>query len=133
MKKLSLTLLLFPALAFAQEDWEYVGSASDKSTYYIKNVEKKSYGDLVLFWNKTVLPDKYVKTKKGNVVKKGGYTMIKYEGDCSDETLKTLMIALYDSNGNIKNSNSGPYISEPVIPDSMGKALLSNACDKFRE
>lgn len=78
------------------------------------------------------MPNKAIKTKKGTVNKKGGYNVVKYEADCDEKTLKMLMFASYESNGNPKDTDSGPFFAEPVIPDTMGEILLESSCNKFK-
>lgn len=129
MKKILLPILLFPAVALAQDDWEYVAENSDSEPYFIRAVEKKSYGNKVTFWIKRVNADKNVKTKKGTIKKKGGHVIAKWECDCTEETIETKMIATYDNNGKIINSDSGPFFAEPAIPDTVGYKLLKTACN----
>lgn len=128
MKKKLFILLLYPVFSFAQEDWEYVGSSTDESSFYIKNIQKQDYGNRVEFWNKVILPNKVVKTKKGSITKKGDQYLTKYEADCRNKSMKKIMIVLYDGKGETKDTDTGPFFYEPVIPDSMGESLLLSAC-----
>lgn len=64
MKKLLLLLIFFPLLSFAQEEWEYVGSSTDKSEFYIKDAEKKVTEIEFCFGAKQFCQIKQLKQKK---------------------------------------------------------------------
>lgn len=131
MKKLLLLLLLFPAMTFAQEEWQYEGQSTSKEKYFIRDIEKKSYGSKLTMWVKRQEIDKVLKTKKGNVTKAGGYVISKWECDCTEKTVETKISVYYDSKGNVKETDSGPFFAEPVVPDSVGEHLLIVACEKI--
>lgn len=131
MKKLIFLLLLLPGVAFAQSDWEYATESSGNEVYYIKDVEKKAYGNKITFWIKKQNADKIVKTKKGSLRKAGDLVLAKWEGDCTEKTIETKMIVIYDNKGNSKGSDSGPFFAEPVVPDSIGESMLNLACKKI--
>lgn len=72
-----------------------------------------------------------VETEKGSVIKKGGYDVVKFEADCTEKTLKMILFVAYDSTGNLKGKDTGPFFAEPVIPDTMSETLLESACNKI--
>lgn len=132
MKNL-LLLLFLPSIFFAQSDWEYVGESSSKDLFYFKDVEKKSYSDKITFWVKIQKPVTIVKTKKGSIKKAGNYIISKWEADCKEETIETKIYAVYNTNGSVKETSTGPFSPEPVLPDSIGESVFLTACNRLEE
>lgn len=131
MKKLLFTLLMFPVLSFAQDEWEYFGETMENNKYYVRDIEKGKYSSTLTFWVKIKHPDKTIKSKKGIIKKSGNYTMAKWLADCKEKTLETKMMVIYNNSGKVIESSTGPFFEEPVIPDSVGETVLEGVCFKY--
>lgn len=129
MKKLLFILLVCPVFSFAQEEWEHVGTSSNDTKYYIRDVSLKTNSDIIRLWVKAVQSDKSI--KRDNNQKPGDYTLSKWEIDCDEETTLTKIMVFYNREGELKNSSTGPFEESPVIPDTMGEKVLKYACNKF--
>ncbi|MFY1047216.1 surface-adhesin E family protein [Chryseobacterium sp. GP-SGM7] len=129
MKKLLFILLLCPVVLFAQEDWEFVGTSANDTQYFIRDVSAKTNSTKIKFWVKSVQSDK--DSKRQNNQKPGDYSLSKWEGDCDEETTQTKIMVIYNRDGEVKSSSTGPFEETPIIPDTMGEKVLKAACNKF--
>ncbi len=132
MKKLLLLLLFFPTVGFAQEDWEHVGTSTKQDEFYIRRVAKKDNHGKITFWIKMQKPEKIEKSE-ASVFKSGDYSVTKYEGNCSEMTLRILGGVLYSKKGDSKVTLEENYDSDIVMPDSIAETLLDAACKKSIE
>lgn len=132
MKKLLLLLLLSPTFAFAQEDWEYVGTSTKQDEFYIRRVAKKDNYGKITFWIKMQKPEKIEKSES-SVYKSGDYSVTKYEGNCSEMTLRILGGILYNKKGDSKVTLVENYDSDIAMPDSIAETFLDVACKKIIE
>lgn len=128
MKELLFFLMLFPAFLSAQTEWEYVSTDSENAKFYIKDINKKKYSTKITVWVKIVDADKIVKSKKGNINKKGSISMQQWIIECEDKTIEVSSITKYNSEGKVILSDRGSYVPQPVVPDSIGEAVVLQAC-----
>lgn len=129
MKTLLILFLLSPLFYFSQQDangWYYVGSSTDGTKAYVKNIEKKS-SDTFSAWIKMALPTK--KNKKGVTIA-GNYYLQYWTVYCSDNEYKVADTAVYNSKGASLDSFDRSYEgTKKVIPDSVAEGITSVICE----
>lgn len=135
MNKRTATLMLFLATlsgiaGAADKDsadrWLYVTTATDNARVLVDTdsvkwptFEGSNPHDLVVFWVKYASPN-------------GAVLMRRIEIDRANRMICALASTNYDANGGLLSSTTQPTKWEPVIPDSVGDALLQlfDAVDK---
>jgi len=132
MKKLLVLFLFSPAVLLAQEDWEHVATSTKQDEFYLRKVAKKDDHGKITFWIKMQKPEKIEKSE-ASAFKSGDYSVTKYEGNCSEMTLRILGGALYNRKGDSKVTLFENYNSDVAIPDSIAETFLDAACKKIIE
>ena len=115
---LTLTRVLAPISALAEDDWAYIVS-SNKEDVYMKTASVKVNDD---FYNSVSAWVKYEdKTSKD-------YDVAKLQYYCKSDSFKKLETHRYDKNGNLISSDTKSGNSQYAVPDTIGVDLTEAAC-----
>lgn len=103
-------------------DYFEVSSAADTKFYYRPKDTSCDDRGILRIWIKEVpkLP------KFGD--DQESYTLVRYEIKCREEQLNTLSRIVYNSKGNVVRSRSFDPDFTDVVPDSVGSAIVREAC-----
>jgi hypothetical protein len=70
---------------------------------------------------------KYDHTKNMAIKAREDKRLLKF--DCDAQTMTTLSYVSYDARGSVIDSETRPFsVPEPVIPESVGEAIMQAAC-----
>lgn len=124
-KKLLLSLLIaIPVIA--QAEWEEYSIDGERSYHVDLNRVKivNEQAQIVSYWTKSV----YYKDLTKDTMSVGDYYLTFYYGNCSDRTIAKTIFAIYNKNGDLRNTYNFPKNYEAVLPDSRGEVLLNTIC-----
>lgn len=124
-KKLLLSLFLAVPV-IAQAEWEEY-SADDERNYHVdlnrvKVVDEQA--QIVTYWTKSV----YYKDLTRDTMGVGDYYLTFYYGNCAASTIAKTVLAIYNKNGDLRDTYNLPKNFEAVLPDSRGEVLLNAIC-----
>ncbi|WP_295201766.1 surface-adhesin E family protein [uncultured Chryseobacterium sp.] len=131
MKKLLFFFLFFPAIAFAQDEWEYVATTNSEAEYFIRDVVKYDNDERLSVWIKIQKSDKKEYFKNEKYYRPSDRILTKWDMDCQNKTSKTLTMVVYDVKGNIRESTNGPFEETYIIPDSIAEKILYITCSRI--
>ncbi|NCI80105.1 surface-adhesin E family protein [Acinetobacter kanungonis] len=124
-KNILLALLIISPVA-ANAEWEFYSQDSERFYYFNKDTVKvtNQYTKEISYWTKSI----YHSDLQKDSIAVNDYYLTLYYGNCSDETLATKSLALYNKNGELRFQQTVPTEFKPVIPDSRGELLLRELC-----
>jgi len=125
MRKIMLMLVtssLALANSAAAATWNYISAGNDRTLYFFDaDTVERSPGNVTL-WVKTV------QTRQPDT--DGSWaSALRWKLNCSARTIQTLAWSTYNNSGEFISSNNNPSKPQPVIPDSIGEAVLKIACE----
>ena len=113
-------------------EWIYVGTASDKSRYYINTENISTNSMFKKVWVKILSPLTKVKKGGNEISYKDTKEMMLWEFNCKNMELRIIRSTLYLSDGSVVNSNPISNNFEPIIPESIGETVTKKACELFK-
>lgn len=131
MTKLLFFLLLLPAFALAQDEWEYVATTNSEDDYFIRDIVKDNIDGRLSVWIKIQKSDKKEYFKDNKYYKPSDRILTKWDMDCQNKTVKTLTMVVYDVKGKVRESTNGPFEETYIIPDSVAEKILYITCSRI--
>jgi len=131
MIKLLFFLLFLPAVALAQDEWEYVATTNSEADYFIRDIVKDNSDGRLSVWIKIQKSDKKEYFKDEKYYRPSDRVLTKWVMDCQNKTCKTLTMVVYDVKGNVRNSTNGPFEESYIIPDSIAEKILYITCSRI--
>jgi tetratricopeptide (TPR) repeat protein len=122
------------------EKWKYIFSSSSGESYYFDKTSVKPFNKHLRAWFRLEHDVNVIleKRKKENLPVAGyedySHSLSFDEYDCSNEQIGVVSVIEYSKNGNVLNSYTKAAINmEPVVPDSMGAAMLKIVCEQKKK
>ena len=125
--------LSFSLSAQSEDNWIWIGTATDGAEYYQKNSYNTKYyyqASAIQVWQKIEYKDKVKYYKGKKIVKKGGSRVSLIEYFCQDETYRAVQSTEYSHSGEVIGSFAEEFGElKHAIPGTMGDLSLRKACE----